>query len=268
VPSEPLAITGFARAAQTLVGWWDAEDERDETRSRPQRDRETETTISKLLQSFLMRTSRAAAETVLQPVLDAIDRHPREVHWLIQGLITTEDSEPNTPQFWFLWELFATRVRRAGWLADIDDEHPTGGEVVSVIFLGPWWKDEVRHWNSLVGYAHHLHTLFEELPPSSTVLHDYVRFLYHVGEQSLPEAFVRVANCLRSGDSRELLKKTNTIFMLEVLLQRYVYGKPFELKSELRLRDAILFLLDTLVENGSSAAFRMRDDLVTPASST
>jgi Phage integrase, N-terminal SAM-like domain len=32
------------------------------------------------------------------------------------------------------------------------------------------------------------------------------------------------------------------------------------------VRKAVLFLLDTLVENGSSAAFRMRDDFVTPAS--
>ena len=111
-----------------------------------------------------------------------------------------------------------------------------------------------------------MHTLFEELTPSSTVLHVYVRFLYHIGERSLPEAFVRIARCLQRGDSRQMLTKTDTIFMLEVLLQRYVYGRPLELKRERRLREAVLFLLDTLVENGSSAAFRMRDDFVTPAS--
>jgi hypothetical protein len=32
------------------------------------------------------------------------------------------------------------------------------------------------------------------------------------------------------------------------------------------LREAVLFLLDLLVENGSSATFRMRDDFVTPVS--
>lgn len=45
--------------------------------------------------------------------------------------------------------------------------------------------------------AHHVHALFEDLPPSSTVLDDYVRFLYHIGEQSLPEAFVRIAKRLQ-----------------------------------------------------------------------
>ena len=39
-----------------------------------------------------------------------------------------------------------------------------------------------------------------------------------------------------------------------------------ELKRQRELREAILSLLDLLVENGSSAAFRLRDDFVTPVS--
>ena len=60
----------------------------------------------------------------------------------------------------------------------------------------------------------------------------------------------------------------DTVFRLEVLLRRYVYGRPIELKRQRDLREAVLFLLDLLVENGSSAAFRMRDDFVTPVSIT
>ena len=54
--------------------------------------------------------------------------------------------------------------------------------------------------------------------------------------------------------------------MLEVLLQRHVDRRPLELKRDERVRDEVLYLLDTPVENGSSAAFRMRDDFVTPVS--
>jgi hypothetical protein len=53
--------------------------------------------------------------------------------------------------------------------------------------------------------------------------------------------------------------------MLEVLLQRHVYARPLELKRDPALREAILYVLDVLVESGSSASFRMRDDFVTPA---
>jgi hypothetical protein len=51
---------------------------------------------------------------------------------------------------------------------------------------------------------------------------------------------------------------------LETLLGRYVYTRPLEMKKTSDLRNAVLSLLDLLVDNGSSAAFRMRDDFVTP----
>jgi hypothetical protein len=84
-------------------------------------------------------------------------------------------------------------------------------------------------------------------------------------ENSRFQAFVRVANSLKNEDAQAMLAKTDTVFLLEVLLQRHVYGRPIELKRYTDIRQAVLFLLDILVENGSSAAFRMRDDFVTPS---
>jgi hypothetical protein len=260
--TQPTAISAFGRLAHTLVAWWDADDDR--RRDRRERNHETESALTDLLEDFLLRTSAQVATTMLQPILDALGRHPREVHWLILGLIGVEDRKPNTPQFWSLWKLFADKVRHANWIAGIDDEHAPGKEMISAIFLGSSWKKEVRHWRSLEGYAAYVHSLFEGLPASATILDSYLRFLYHVGEQSLPAAFVSIAKRLQQGDTRQMLKKGNTVYLLEVLLQRYVYGRPLELKRQPELRIAVLGILDMLVENGSSAAFRMRDDFVTP----
>jgi len=259
VPNDPTAVAAFARASRTLVDWWDAD--------RGDRSYETEAAISQRLQQFVMRTTSASALEVLRPVLDASDRHPREIHSIVQDLTVIEDGSPNTPQYWVLWGAFADAVKRAKWVSRLNDRHPSGREMLSAIFLTRWWNDNVRHWRSLEGYAHHVHALFEALPPSSIVLDDYLRFLYHIGERSLPEAFVRVAHSLKRGDAQAMLRRTNTVFFLEVLLQRHVYGRPLELKRDPGVRQAVLFLLDTLVENGSSSAFRMRDDFVTPGPS-
>lgn len=265
---EPVAIDGFARAMRTLVGWWDSDNDRKRRREeQPERDHFLEPRIAELVQIFVMRTSPATAAKVLEQALDAVVRHPRELQSFVRGLTVIEDRERKTEQFWFLWTLFADQVRRAKWVASLDDRYSTGDEMVSAIFLGSWWKDEVRHWKSLDGYSDHVHALFDDLPPSPVVLDDYIRFLYHIGERSLPEAFVRIAKNLRSGDANRMLKQTNTVFMLEVLLQRHVYGRPLELKQSSILRESVLYLLDVLVENGSSAAFRMRDDFVTPIAS-
>ncbi len=263
VPNEPLAVAVYRRASEDLVNCWNREHDR--SPDRRDRDFDGEHAISDYIQQFVMRTSDADAEQVLQPILDAVDRHPREVHSVIQGFTSSEDSSPNTQHYWFLWTLFAERIKRAKWLAHLDREHPHGSEVLSTIFLTLWWKDNVRHWQSLEGHAHNVDALFDALPPVWIVLDSYVRFLYHIGERSMPAAFLRVANALRRGNPADMLRESNTVFMLEVLLQRHVYARPLELKRDLALREAILYVLDMLVESGSSAAFRMRDDFVTPA---
>lgn len=262
-PNEPLAVAAHRRASEDLVSCWN----RKHNPSPDRRDRnfEREQAISDRIQQFVMRVSDADAGQVIEPILDAVDRHPREVHSVIQGLTSSEDSNPNTQHYWFLWGLFAERVKSAKWLAHLDDEHPHGSEVLSTIFLTAWWKDNVRHWRSLEGHAHNVDALFDALPPVWIVLDSYVRFLYHIGERSMPTAFVRVANALRRGNRADMLHEPNTVFMLEVLLQRHVYARPLELKRDPVLREAILYVLDMLVESGSSAAFRMRDDFVTPA---
>jgi hypothetical protein len=263
-PDNPAAVAAFVRASLTLVRWWDAGDNRHREQAHTERNREAETALSRCLQTFVMRTSYESARSILEPILGAIDGHSREIHWIIQGLTGIEDSSPNTPHYWRVWELFANGIKRSKWISRLSDDHQVGSDIMSVIFLTSFWKDNVRHWRSLEGHGHHILALFEALPPSWIVLDSYVRFLYHIGERSLPQAFVSVANSLKAGEAKRMLADENTVFLLEVLLQRHVYGKPLELKREPVVRHAVLYLLDTLVDAGSPAAFRMRDDFVTP----
>jgi hypothetical protein len=107
-------------------------------------------------------------------------------------------------------------------------------------------------------------TLFENLPPCATVLDAYNRSLYTIGEQSLPHGFVVIANRLQAGHATQMLSQDNTVFYLESLLRRFTYSEPLRLKSNAEVRSAVLSILDTLVDSGSSTAYRMRDDFVTP----
>lgn len=261
--NEPLAVTAYRRASEYLVDCWNRG--YDSSKGRRDRNYENEQSISYWMQEFVMRVTDVDAARVLQPILDAVDRHPREIHGVIQGLTSSEDRTSNTKQYWFLWNLFAERVKHAKWLAHLEEENPYGSEVLSIIFLTAYWKDDVRHWRSLEGYAHNVDSLFNALPPVSIVLDSYARFLYHIGERSMPAAFVHIANALRLGNNTDMLRESNTVFILENLLQRHVYSRPLELKRDPTMREAVLYVLDVLVESGSSAAFRMRDDFVTPA---
>jgi len=260
-PDEPSAVQAYRTVAETLVGWWDARENR-ESRTRPNYEAEWE--LRDLLTAFLMAAPESHAVSAAEPILEAVDRHPRETHWVVRGLVLREDQRPNTVRFWTLWGLFADRVRSASWLKHIDSEYSRGTEMMSAILLATGWKEDARHWRSLDGHAEKVHVLFEALPPSAVVLEDYLRFLYAIGERSLPSSFVRVADKLRAGDASQMLSARNTLFLIERLLERHVYVRPHELKSDRRLQAAILELLEKLVDRGSSAAFSMRDDFVTP----
>lgn len=266
-PAEPVSVAAYARSAEKLAAWWDEDDNRryDRGEARRERNYETKSAVSGSIQKFVLRTVPDGAVTILGPILETVDRPTRDLHWFVRGLTAAEDQLQKTQQFWAVWKLFADKIRRAPWVTRLSDRYSSGDELSSAIFLGSSWKKDVRHWRSLDGHVGLVDQLFDDLPPSSTVLDDYVRFLYHIGERSLPQAFVRISRKLEAGNTRHLLEKPNTVFMLESLLQRFVYGRPLEVKSDRIIRSAVLAVLDMLVENGSSAAFRMRDDFVTPA---
>ena len=150
-PNEPLTVAAYRRASENLVDSWNHE--YDHTPNRRDRNFHLEQAISERIQQFSMRASDTNAENVLLPILQAVDRHPREVQSVVQGLTSNEDLNPRTPHHWFLWSLFAERVKRATWIAHLNGEHPQGSELPSTIFLTAWWKDSIRHWKSLEGYG-------------------------------------------------------------------------------------------------------------------
>ena len=263
-PAEDVAIVAFERLARTLAVWWDADNDPQSDWQAPNRDHVTESALSYLLEGFLVRTSTGAAALIVHALSDAVDQHPSEVGMILEGILSFEDPQHDRLRLWSLWKLFADRVKQARWLPWIDHEHSTGQGMISALFFGLHWTEGTHQWWSLDGFTSQVDQLFEELPTSSTILYWYLQFLYHVGEQSLPGAFICIARRLEQADSQQMLKQANSVYLLEVLLQRYVYGRPLELKRQADLRAAVLFLLEVLIENGSSAAFRMRDDFVTP----
>ena len=62
----------------------------------------------------------------------------------------------------------------------------------------------------------------------------------------------------------QILRGSSVSFYIDSLLMRLVYGKPVVLKVDKQMREDVLALLDMLVDSGSSTAYMMRDDFVTP----
>ena len=268
----PESVWVYEQAARVLAWTW-AREQRDDESSPDlpdERDgllpsREVRVNLPTLLERFVQRVeSEEVAARIVSPLVEAAGDHPGNARLFLSGLLGAT-SLSQIQRFWAVWQRFADTLKCVDWHGRADryrgcDEFL----LVSTVFLGGLWKSSVRHWEGLEGYEDRIPSLFNSLPATATVTEAYVQHLYDIGERSLPGAFVLLAERLRGGKPKTMLGVGNTRFMLELLLGRHVYGRPVELKQDARLRQSVLFLLDTLVELGSSAAYRMRDDFVTP----
>lgn len=263
-PNEDLAVYCFQRIGDVLGHWWDGDRHTLKT-PRTNRNLNHDQELQTNLQYFLLHTpSKEAVYRAITPLVEITNRHSREVRDFILGLISEEDRSYHPERFWEIWNLFANRILAlvaSGHLGDHELD-----ELLLAMFLGTFWKKDTMGWRTLEGYEDNIHGFFDSLPPSGAALDSYLMFFEKVGATYLPMPFIRIAEKLKADTPENILNNVNSKFLLENYLCRYVYGAPAVLKTNQALRDSVIFLLDTLVALGSSVAFLMRDDFVTPLS--
>ncbi|MCH1569890.1 MAG: hypothetical protein L7S64_00985, partial [Longimicrobiales bacterium] len=247
----------FKLVADWVASVWSS----DRGQSGGHRDFHGEKALEKELARFVLSLPGGEAVGILTPVIDCVASEPREVEDVLHSLILAADGATDD-SFWSIWQAIADRALEAPWLERLDAGYSGAESLIRRLFLETYWKDDVSHWDRLDGEAHRVDGLAAELTPAGITLTAYARFLYSIGQQSLPRAFLVLDAMVTA--SPQAMGHADALFMLETMLVRFVYGEPHRLKSDPDLRGSVLRLLDSMVSAGSSAAYRMRDDFVTP----
>lgn len=264
-PQGEMSRKFFRYVADSLVGWWNKyEGSRGDTHE--YRNYELESGCMDRLARFALKLEAKDAAYVCEPIINAVCFHPKEVAEFVRSLTIYEDIVGSGSVFWCLWEAISDKMATTTWIENLDKRNSDRIALLDALFLGLSWDKGLRHWQRLEGNAWRLDRFLDKLPPSSAVLVAYSRFLYRIGEKSLPGAFEIISKKLQQGDPRLILSNENSVFYLESILRRWVYGQPASLKSDSSIRDSVIYLLNELVESGSSSAYKMRDDFVTPIS--
>ncbi|UEC42914.1 MAG: AAA family ATPase [Methanothrix sp.] len=264
-PQGEMSRKFFRYVADSLVGWWNKyEGSRGDTHE--YRNYELESGCMDRLARFALKLEAKDAAYVCEPIINAVCFHPKEVAEFVRSLTIYEDIVGSGSVFWGLWEAISDKMATTTWIENLDKRNSDRIALLDALFLGLSWDKGLRHWQRLEGNAWRLDRFFDKLAPSSAVLVAYSRFLYRIGEKSLPGAFEIISKKLQQGDPRLILSNENSVFYLESILRRWVYGQPASLKSDSSIRDSVIYLLNELVESGSSSAYKMRDDFVTPIS--
>ena len=247
----------YSRSARWLAEIW-ARTDGESRNHRLERD------VLRLIARFVLNLSAEEARRISTPLVDAVVSNPRDAESFLHELIFAADGKTGDC-FWDLWQDIANKVVGSQWVKSLDCDRSFEEPIIGLIFLGMQWKDDVKHWQRLDGQAHLLDEIVQRLPATTSCILAYSNFLYTIGQRSLPESFKVVATLFEKGDAVRMASNSTVAFNLETLLRRFVYSEPRRLKSDPALRKAILSILDALVAGGSSSAYRMRDDFVTPS---
>ena len=264
-PESELAQRFYHHVAAGLVGIW-ARDRRD-----TQRDYEVEASAAEHLAFFILRAPHAAAEAIFQPIYIATGDHPAEVAQCLEQLVIAEDKLHAGAIFWNLWQRIADAfLALESWEDSLRSDRGDHAHLVEALFLqGVKWKTDARDWAPLRTHEYRLEALFSRTGHCAPAFAAFCSFLGSIGSrQMLPQAIIAISDRLNADNSHWLLAEQMVLWNLETVLSGCIYGTPSIIRGSSRLLAASIHVLDEMVEQGSSAAFRMREFIITPVSTT
>jgi hypothetical protein len=252
----------FERIASALRTWWGMEHRRRQGSGRS--DYELELEARDALASFLLASESSHLPELLAPILEAVEKSPKGVAGLMKSLLTCEDGRQGPSRYWEIWKAVAGKAVTSEWISGLDYRHEDGRDLIRDLFLNTLWKEKIQTWSRLGEHYRDIDWLYQQMPPSAFVLEKYAHYLYHIGGASVPQALVSISNKLGNHLDAAIAADGDNIWYFDTLLSRAMYADLPKLKETQPLRNAVMSILDALVNAGSSIAFRLRDDFVTP----
>jgi hypothetical protein len=262
---DPLSIRIVYQILRSFTSAW-----RRSVSQRRQRDHHAESELRTLISQYLVRCPEEIAVKLWEPLAAAIESHGDEVGDFFEAIVVAADSFSASTSFWGIWD----RTTK-GLLAAKDRDNRLHGShshlarLGSALFLDNVpWKEEARDWQLLHGNERRITDYFMQIGHVPRLFGSFVLLLDGIGSRMLPDALLVVAEKLAHSDPAALLGGQNTVFCLNRILASLVYARTGELRSSPRLHEAAVGILNALVDQGSSPAYRMREYFVTPVSPT
>jgi len=265
--NDKLSCEFFKKSASTLAARWLTDSELRRSRSdHPEDDKELNANLEHLfidsLAQFVVQLPVQEAIEISLPIYAVATRLPDKSAEYVKWLVIRQGDRVPATTLWSLWQRFADDFCASPLSASIDNEHSDSSKLLRELFLGVNWSD-ARDWNPLRGEEQRIRAFFNRLPSSQRAIEYFAYFLSKIGSPSLPEALISVAIKVPPIQSAHLFTET-AVFYFEGILTRLIYGGNQRVRIEPKLRQSVMTILDALVEAGSSIAYKLRDDFLTP----
>jgi len=172
---------------------------------------------------------------------------------IIEQLIVEADAlGTEAKKFWPLWEVLERKIKESNKQI-----------YISYLFLSiPWRRSDVEHWLPMENKKNYFKRLITDLGYLN--IDAVVRLLSGIGTKTLlPDGIVWLKSTLGKIQSPlEILNHEETLFYCEKLVQRLYYKHLKVIKTNREICQSLIFLLDKMIDLGSSNAFIIREQVI------
>jgi len=251
----------FATLAQQLRASWDASRRGRRLHGEQEGfDFATELFVSDAICFFALGLSEVEAVAFFSAFRDVAQTHPEDVAKLLHQL-TLKECDRRRPQvFWAAWAVLSDGLVQ--WVnKTLRVERSTMHAVANALFLGLGWYEATTRWSSMNGHDRLLVDVFARLQPCDEVIEQFAAHLTTIGRGLLPSAMPVLARKLTETG---VFVSPIAVAYLEKALANVIYSGAIDVRQNAQLRAATSTVLGVMIEAGSSRAYRMRDDFLTP----
>lgn len=266
----PRLTEAVARNFITLILEALADDEQSTRRRKHVRDvnYELRHTVLTSYANCLLRMQQLDASD-LNLIRRLVEEQPEVSIELVRALISAQDKHDNAVQFWAVWDKFFDAclvqlsldgAKQRRYLGDYEKL------IQAILFQKTSWRDDAKSWPAFRQRHDFLTRLPAKLIETSAGFEALCTLLAGIGQETLlPHGLIRLDSAIRqAGGNFAPLESKNVVLEMEIILREVVVSSTSIVRANAPLKEAILRLLDELVNVGSSIAFQLRDYLATP----
>lgn len=214
---------------------------------------------------FILEADKDDIQFYLQPLIDSF-KPTEEMTSLLTQLIYTQDITNNYDNFWYIWELLENNIID---ICKDGEKYRDVKQIIKAYLLaqgryGSLWKDTAQEWHSLQDKdIRFFKKLTKKIGHCPSVLYSISKLLTSIASKYQNGGISWLADLLR--DNCNLLNdklESDTVFHLENLIRKYVSLQSAKIKTDKKIKDDVLTILNFLVEKGSALAYMLREKIL------
>lgn len=225
------------------------------------------------LAKILLQSRTSTQNRILNKIIPHLSVSDR-LNYLLTSIINAQDKQTDASAFWYIWDKLFThieilctkekeniiqkcnekwRLRYAGKLAEV---------IETYLLAFPWWNENVHEWHALQQKNSIFFTnAVQRIGYHPAVLYSIARVLNTIGYSFVDHGIMWISEIIHNNPHLQYCElQVNTIYYIEEYVQRFCNRNRNKLKRNVEARNALVVVLNYLVDRGSTCAYILREN--------